>query len=344
MVSTGRVAGIAVPCLLLCFLFLAVSGLVSGQTEPVPIQAPVASEIVPVQNKPQEIMVGFYLVNGGKLDFQNSSVPLDFYLWMNFTGTEPPRIEFTNSRNAVLAEESIAQTGIASFAMQRTLSYRVSGTFEQDMDMRKYPFDQYVMRICLEETEKNVKERIFIPDTAGTNLDERFQIIGWHIDKREIDSEHHKYQTNFGIIGNEEDTYSRLEFRLHISRDHKIIFIKIVTPIMLFLAIALLGLIFPIEQLNQKISLSVAALFSSVAYHINLSTGLPPVAYLTFIDKMMIAQYGILFVNVLFTVSIFAASRAEWKTCEVRLLHASRILIPFLAVIVFATLFASVDL
>ncbi|HNW35720.1 MAG TPA: hypothetical protein PKM25_12355, partial [Candidatus Ozemobacteraceae bacterium] len=294
--------------------------------------------------KPQEIMVGFYLVNGGKLDFQNSSVPLDFYLWMNYTGSEPPRIEFTNSRNAVLSAENIDMGGVASSAKQCTLSYRVTGTFEQDMDMKKYPFDHYVIRICLEETEKNVKERIFYPDTAGTNLDERFQIIGWNIDKREIDSEFHRYHTNFGIIGNEEDTYSRLEFRMHISRNHRIIFIKIVTPILLFLAIALLGLIFPIEQLNQKISLSVAALFSSVAYHINLSTGIPPVGYLTFIDKMMIAQYGILFVNVLFTVSIFAASRAEWKTAETRILRASRILIPLLAVLVYAALFSSVNL
>ncbi len=344
--------------LCLVVLLLLTGGWVFGQTELSPSTSPTslaeasaASINLPdsrpaqlVASGPEEVMTGFYLISGGKLDFQNSTVPIDFYFWMTYPGTETPKIEFMNSRNFILTPQT-TQTIEGPNGRFQNICYRVTGTFDQDLDMKKYPFDRFKIRILAEDTEKTIQERVFVPDTGSTGIDASFKILGWNVTDRDIRTTTHAYASTFGVQNTEggQERYSQIIFEMDISRDHAIIFIKIVSPVLLFLSIAALGLFLNVDQISQKISLSVAALFSSVAYHINVTQGLPPVGYLTFIDRMMLGQYLVIFMNLLFCVGLFWTNKNEHKRLERILLITSRILVPLAALCVLWVLFSQVE-
>ena len=320
-----------------------------GSSSAVPLAA---SDSAPIESSssvlatgtPEEVLSGFYLLSAGQLDFQNSNVPLDFYFWITFPGTETPKIEFMNSRSYTMnLQTSEVQTTLNG--SMTNIVYRVNGVFDQDLDMKRYPFDRFEIRILAEDTEKNIQTRLFVPDLGNSAIDPSFRIAGWNVAREEIHNVTHTYLTSFGSLTNEsgKETYSQLLFQMNIARDNTIIFVKTVSPVILFLLIAILGLFLYVDQISQKISLSVAAMFSSVAYHINVSQGLPPVGYLTFIDKMMICQYAVIFLNLLFCVAIFWANRHERSRLEFFLTWLSRIGIPLVSFSVFYFLFSQVE-
>ena len=279
---------------------------------------------------PTRVKVGVFFISGGKVDFVSSSVALDFYVWLTFTGSSTPQFEFLNSRNFQLSklEEKMPAPGT-------NLNYsifRCSGIFDQDFGLRNYPFDNFTLQILLEDTEQTIGERLYFPDVAESGIDPLFHLIGWDIDEFRILSREHPYKTTFGDpTSTTKETYSQVEVEMRISRDPRIIFVKMVIPAILFLMISVIGILLPIEQISQRISLSVASLFSSVAYHLSLSQGLPPISYLTFVDKMMLGNYFTIFINILLTVFIFLAGKSGRQRLELFLSRTSWIVIPVIA-------------
>lgn len=264
------------------------------------------------------------------MDFVTSSLALDFYMWMVYTGPTIPAVEFMNSKKyqMTLIEDLKDFPGTD----EKYVVYRVSGIFDQTFDLKNYPFDRFSVTILLEDTEKEDFERTFVPDTAESGIDPFFQIIGWQSEPLRLQSKVHQYDTTFGEPGKKtKESYSQICVSTDIFRDHRIIFIKMVTPAILFLLISIVGILLPIEQLSQKISLCVAALFSSVAYHLSMAQGLPPISYLTFVDKMMISIYLTIFINMLLTVFIFLAQSRQRVRWERHLSLAARIVLPLMA-------------
>ena len=278
----------------------------------------------------QKVKVGFFMLSGGKLDFVTSSLALDFYLWLTFTGSSTPQFEFLNSKNVVVnkLEEQLPMPD----SDKNYVVYRINGTFDQNFDLKNYPFDRFVIRIFLEDTEQEAHERAYVADTVESGFDPMFHIMGWNIQNLSISAKEHRYQTTFGEPNKTaKETYSQIELTIKIFRNHRIIFLKMVTPAILFLLIGVMGVILPIDQLSQKISLCVASLFSSVAYHLSLSQGLPPISYLTFVDKMMISNYGIIFINLILTIGIYLSGRNEYHRLQYSLTWVSWIALPTLA-------------
>ncbi len=204
--------------------------------------------------------------------------------------------------------------------------------------MKNFPFDAYDIGVIVEDTTKDATERKYLPDLKNSNLDKLFKISGWRVDGFEITSKVQKYSTNFGFPAESDskNSYSRIEVKMHMVRDNLIIFVKVVTPVILFLLISLLGVFLPIDQISQRINLCVGALFSSVAYHVNIASGLPPVSYLTFVDKMMMGNYLLIFMNIFFCIAIFMANKNDYPNLERFLAKSIRIILPTIFVVTYA--------
>ncbi len=278
----------------------------------------------------QKVKVGFYFNSAGKIDFQTSSLPLDFYMWMMYRGSEEPKFEFMNCRMTTVEKQEEHKPYEGTDV--NYMVFKVSGLFDQNIDYRNYPFDSFTLRVLLEDIEQEFELREYIPDEKDSALDPSFHLVGWDIRNFRIVSGLHKYATSFGLQSEKRDRYSQIAAEIDVSRLNPIIFAKTTAPAIIFLLIASLGSLLPLEQISQKISLAVAALFSSVAYHINLSQGLPPLSYLTFIDRMMIANYTIIFLCLLFSVGTHLANKNAFERIESILTLASRFLIPALVV------------
>jgi len=274
------------------------------------------------------VKVGFYFNTAGKIDFQTSSLPLDFYLWMMYRGEEEPRFEFMNCRMLQIEKQEEHKPYAGTDV--NYLVFKVSGIFDQNIDYRNYPFDSFTVRVLLEDVEQEIELREYLPDTRDSALDTSFRLVGWDIKAFRIVNLVHTYSTSFGLESEKRDRYSQIAAEIDVSRLNPIIFAKTVAPAIIFILIATLGSMLPLEQISQKISLAVAALFSSVAYHINLSQGLPPLSYLTFIDRMMIANYSIIFLCLVFSVGMHLANKNGLERTERFFSFVSHWIVPVL--------------
>jgi len=326
-----------------------------GATDPIPLvstgpgQVPMGvalfaetsiADVVADASGPERVHVGFFFLSGGKLDFVNSSIALDFYFWMSFPGSTTPKFEFLNSKLCTITklEEDIPYAG----TNVNYVVFRVNGVFDQIFDLRNYPFDKFNVQVFFEDTEKEAKDRLFVADEAESGFDPMFQIIGWNVEDFKVDSIIHPYKTTFGTpLSKEQQSYSQIRVNVHIARDSKIIFLKIVTPAILFLLIAVMSVLLPIDQISQKISLCVASLFSSVAYHLSLSQGLPQISYLTFVDKMMLGNYLTIVLNLIFTIFMFLAFKNSNAKMEYYFTRLSWFVVPTIAFLLIIRLFAA---
>ncbi len=296
---------------------------------------------IPLTDKTVDI--GFYMVSGGSLDLPSTSIVLDFYMWLNWLGPKEPSFEFMNCKQFTIINKTLKCPYPGSNVSHCV--YRIQGVFEQVLDLADYPFSDFVIKIVFEDTEYKLDERTYLHNNSKTGFDPAFRITGWDIARFDLTSTVHTYDCNFGspLLSEKvmKDPYSQVTLSMHITRNKFLIFVKVVLPALLFVLVALLGGPLPSEQISQKISLSVASLFSSVAYHLSLSQTVPPLGYLTFIDKMMLGHYSLTFIHLVLLIIAFLAHKegnAE-REARVRLVH--KILVPTLLGLLYLGLYLS---
>src|SRR5205823_13638455 len=93
-------------------------------------------------------------------------------------------------------------------------------------------------------------------------------------------------------------------FKLKIARIYTISSIKTFLPIFCFVLISLISLLVALDKLDSRVALNTAMLLASVLYHNAISAQLPPAGYLTIADKVMMATYGTIALNLAITVQL----------------------------------------
>lgn len=57
-----------------------------------------------------------------------------------------------------------------------------------------------------------------------------------------------------------------------------------------------------LEKVDNRLSMGIGVLIASVMLHVSLSNAIPPVGYLTLVDKAMMATYAVVGANLTLTV------------------------------------------
>jgi len=247
------------------------------------------------------VKVGVWLVNVEKVDLAASSYRLDFYLWFRFNSSEISLekvrdFEFVNgfpTKYEVDANETLGY-----------LEYRVRGDFIKTFDFSRYPYETHTLTVELEHKYLNASYLCFEADPLST-LDETVNVAGWEIGDFEPFETEHSYG---------EETYSRFVFSVTLKRPVISSFIKSVLPIAVITTISLLAFFISPQNFAQRIGLGVTTLLSATAFHLSLLSGIPPVGYLTFADRMMLSIYTIFLYNL--SASVYIMKLVDAKKTE----------------------------
>lgn len=234
--------------------------------------------------EPERLTTGVYLLNIGKVDLQTGSYDLDFYFWLasasnsttDFT-KQKPTFDFMNSMNAKIEPSRIEP---------HYYEVRVKGTFLKNMDFRNYPFDTQQVTVEVEGFETTDK-LVFIPDTAASGYDSLVNVPGWNLGKTEQSVIVHQYP---------DQSYSRYIFSFDIQRAALSAFLKTIFPVIIITTIAMLAFWMSPTNFPPRIGLAASTLLAAVAAHLAAASQLPPIGYLTLMDKVMIVAYA-LFLN-----------------------------------------------
>ncbi|AIC16417.1 hypothetical protein NVIE_021530 [Nitrososphaera viennensis EN76] len=233
--------------------------------------------------EPQEFTVGVYLLNVGKIDLQTGSYDLDFYFWLTTSNStldftkQKPTFDFMNSMNAKIEPSRVEPN---------YYEVRVKGTFLKNMDFRNYPFDTQQVTVEVEGFE-TVDKLVFVPDTAASGYDSLINVPGWNLGETEQSVIVHQYP---------DQSYSRYIFSFDIQRAALSAFLKTIFPVVIITTIAMLAFWMSPTNFPPRIGLAASTLLAAVAAHLAAASQLPPIGYLTLMDKVMIVAYA-LFLN-----------------------------------------------
>ncbi len=232
--------------------------------------------------EPSKITTSIYVYNIRSFDVTTGQYEVDFYLHFTWNPDEVP----TNTSDQV-ASFDIMNGRIDS---QKTITndpgniwLQVSGTFNKRVDLKDYPVDTQTMTIEIENSNLNNTNLVYVADANESSLDKDVQVLGWVIKGWDIYTTDHYYPTF-------DETYTRLVYKMTISRYISILF-KTVLPAMILLVIGLFAYLIPPGDLFERLGLLIAVVLGSFQHHLAVSGTIPPAPYLTLIDAIMVTNY-----------------------------------------------------
>jgi len=265
---------------------------------------------------PQIVNVGVYVLNVGKFDLSSGSYTMDFYLSL----TSEREIgdacfEFMNGRSSSL--DRLINEPTNKF-------YRIQANLYDNINLKSYPFDQHSLTIQLEDKTNAVTKVVYRFDPANSGIDPDVTIVGWEIPKNNSFTAQvvpHEYKV-FG------ETYSKFVFGVNVKRITLTSILKAFLPAFFLVVVGLLALL-----------LKPSTLLGAVMFHLNVTSQIPPVGYLTFADRFMIVSYIILGACLGSTILLMRHTDAKDEASANRFYRSSLVVIPPLSFTLYALAF-----
>jgi len=187
------------------------------------------------------------------------------------------------------------------------------GQFRQEFDFKKFPLDKQKLKIkiatgarstsVIEETWPNTGKAAvhFITPDKGAFLGlenylnnvSKHYLKEWSVESVNIESDEIIVENFYNKYLNKTHSYSdnTIDLILNIKRNSAYYIYKIVIPVFLILSIAWFVLWIPTIKLDARLTTSVVAFLSLIAYIFVFSDDIPKLNYLTALDKYILLSY-----------------------------------------------------
>lgn len=287
------------------------------------LQASTAHAQAPTANV---VKVGIYVLQIGKFDLSSGSYTVDFYLSMTCNGKcNLGSFEFMDGRadNIVV----IQNTTNAKF-------YRIEGTFFENLDLQKYPFDSHNLKIEIEDTTLTNHYLVYQPDQSNSGLDSRVIIVGWNVAGWNASVVDHFYPPY-------NQTYSRYIFSVTLNKPGLTSGLNMFLPVFFVVFISLISMLLVGSRLESRILLTVTALLAAVFFQFTLDSTLPPLGYLTFADKFMIATYVIIVATLAISILLLKYNDRKDTVKAAKIQYYTVRLMPIVTILIYAYTFLS---
>lgn len=273
------------------------------------------------------VNAGIYVLSAGQYDVSTGSYVVDMYLTLECSAPcAPDRFEFMNGRatSSDLVEDEPDYK-----------SYRIQAALQSEPDLRDYPFDSQTLVIEFEDKSESKSRLVYAADPDLNGVDPSVIIAGWQIANWNAEVVVHEYPTF-------DATYSRFRFSIVIERGALSSVFKAIMPALFIVLSGFLALLLGPREALQRLGINTAALVGGMLFHVNLTSQLPPVGYLTLADKYMIMNYVGLIGALIATVALLSMSaRQDDGARAMRLHRLTAVWVPVVwvvgQVIVFAT-------
>ncbi len=249
----------------------------------------------------------------------------EFYLWLKWKeGRSGKNIEYMN----VIDYKNIFYDEWAD-SLQR-VSAKVRGTFKSRFDVKKYPFDKQILKIRISDYDWNFDSLMYEVETSKVGISKDIFNGEWEI--KLIGATASKEYIS-------EDYFSVFEYAIEIQRKSFSVFIKIIIPLFIIMAIAFLNLFVPRDQIEAGAGLAISTLLTIIALHFSISSQLPEVNYPTKVDILFIVSY---FFNFLLIVWVVFGYNFHISDKKILITKTNKVLKPLLPLLYF--IFALISL
>jgi hypothetical protein len=235
---------------------------------------------------PAAVTTGIYVNQIYAISLKENKLTADFYVWFRYSDSSlNGRIE---SKTGIVRKK----IGEINYA-----SCRVVATMNKFWDVSRYPLDQHVLSIELEDAESDDARIVLSPDTENAGINPEAQVRGWRIRSVSSTVTTKKYDTNYGDISlptNNQSSFSRYTFSIEAIRLGYGQFFKLFA--IMFLAVFVAFLAFFVQpSAGPRFGLGTGALFAAAANSFVVGSSLPESSGVTLSDQLQIMTIFFIF-------------------------------------------------
>ena len=248
-----------------------------------------------------DVQVGGYIMRLSNVSPQNGSFDVDMWLWFRWKGADVRPDKTFEIVNGVISNRSSAQ--VEDDAGVNYATVRVQATVFHDFDVRRFPLDNHVITIELEDAELNDAQLTYKPD-QGIALDPAVRVSGWKIALKPTEVVQHVYNTNYGLrsAGKDASNYSRLTFAVSLDRTSYGPLFKSFWISALAVLLGLLAFLIKADDLDARFGMGVGSIFAASANAFVITGNLPPTTAVTLAEQINLIAVGIIFVAVFVSI------------------------------------------
>ncbi len=271
----------------------------------------------------------------------NQEFPEDRYTFYSTSNVQaalreigwPEVIQFTNQ---VGTREILSSYLYIESNGKITYYERFQGTFHSKYELKKYPFDTQKLNILIESAyydatimqfdkpfpEGSSKISLYESPIEQLSEGEVFELEEWYLDDN-IDIEVGEY-----VASVSERSFSYMSINIPADRKAGFHIWKIFLPLVLIIGISWSVFWIWSENVGSRLSVSVIGFLTAISFNFFVSSNLPKISYLTFMDYCIIGIYIFMTITVTQVLITHFLVRRGSEVVAVRLNSYSRWLFP----------------
>ena len=186
--------------------------------------------------------------------------------------------------------------------------YRVTAEITKFFNISRYPRDNHLMTILVEDTKRQFYDLTYIPDHDGSAVSSRVKIPGYQIWFTGLAEKGHSYKTRRGdprLPEGYKATYSQLVFGIGIKRASWGLYLKMFVGIFASVCLSMMAFFVSPAHTSPRFAVGIGAFFASIASIYVISSQIPLSSAYTLTDFVTAASVITIFLTLLTsTVSV----------------------------------------
>lgn len=250
--------------------------------------------------------VGVYINSLYDFKLDDKSYMADFWMWMNYTDDSlqfENMIELPNSKSADFSHYSLEKKGGWNWVTQKCRAQLI-----HQWDVSKFPFDQQVLRMEIEDTQHDTSQLVYKADEVNSKIDTAFNSSEWHIERFSLKGAVKTYETTYGnpsLSG--KSSYPRVVAEITIRRNNSWMkLMKMLTGAYVAFLISCLVFFISSENQDSRFGLCVGGVFAAIGNKYIVESIVPSSTTTTLMDSVHnLTLIFILLIGVVITISLF---------------------------------------
>lgn len=242
-----------------------------------------------------------------------------------------PRLQIVNRRNL---QHTFPDEARVSPEGEVVSVQRVWGQLSQPLQLHDFPFDRQIMQTKLIGAGHEKGSVVFVadPDHPSSVADQLaisdWLVTGWNVEPLSL------------TIGKLGKPLPGFLLNIDVERDHSYHLVNTILPLVLIICMSWVVFWINPKNANPRISVSVTAMLTLIAYRFAIGTSLPKIGYLTRMDWFILGSSVLIFTALLEVVITSWLAEKDRMNAACRINAWMRFIAPLaFAVIVFASLF-----
>ena len=290
--------------LILALLFLVNWSFASpAQTtdEAVPAETGLVEGAVVMTTEQTKVQVGLYILRLSNVSPRDGSFDVDMWMWFRWLGSEVrPERSFELANGVITAR---TESEVFDDQGMNYTTVRVQGTIFHEFDVRRFPLDDHLISIEIEDS--SMEDRLLTYEVdQGTALDPGVMVAGWQVGLQPATVATHIYDTNYGFrtSGAEGAVYSRFSVPITLERTSYGPLFKAFWISLLAVVLGLLAFLIKSDDLDARFGMGVGSIFAASANAFVIADTLPQTTAVTLAEQINLIAVGIIFTTVFVSI------------------------------------------